>query len=83
MEALNAHVSYYLMKPISIDELIKAVDYVSEIRIKENALQDHVLIPKTNIVHGKITIPVQDGFEVINTADILYCKAMIITPRFI
>ncbi|WP_100614422.1 LytR/AlgR family response regulator transcription factor [Confluentibacter citreus] len=75
MEALNAHASYYLMKPISIDELIKAVDYVSEIRTKENALQDQVLIPKTNTVNGKITIPVQDGFEVINTADILYCKA--------
>jgi len=75
IEALNAHASYYLMKPISIDELIKAVDYVTEIKTKENALQDEVLIPKTNSVHGKITIPQQNGFEVINTADILYCKA--------
>lgn len=75
VEALNAHASYYLMKPISIDELIKAVDYVSEIKSKENALQDQVLIPKTNTVNGKITIPQQDGFEVINTSDILYCKA--------
>lgn len=75
MEALNAHASYYLMKPISIDELIKAVDYVAEIRIKEDALQDKVLIPKTNSVEGKITIPQLDGFEIINTSDILYCKA--------
>ena len=75
MEALNAHASYYLMKPISIDELIKAVDYVTEIKTKENALQDEVLIPKTNSVNGKITIPQQNGFEVLNTADILYCKA--------
>ncbi|PKQ43748.1 LytR/AlgR family response regulator transcription factor [Confluentibacter flavum] len=75
IEALNAHASYYLMKPISIDELIKAVDYVSEIKTKENALQDQVLIPKMNTVNGKITIPLQEGFEVINTADILYCKA--------
>ncbi|WP_223034741.1 LytR/AlgR family response regulator transcription factor [Hanstruepera marina] len=75
MEALNAHASYYLMKPISIDELIKAVDYVTEIKSKEDALQDQVLVPKTNSVSGKITIPQQDGFEVINTADILYCKA--------
>ena len=75
MEALNAHASYYLMKPISIDELIKAVDYVAEIKTKENALQDQVLVPKTNSVSGKITIPQQDGFEIINTADILYCKA--------
>lgn len=75
MDALNAHASYYLMKPISIDELIKAVDYVTEIRTKEDALQDQVLVPKTNAVNGKITFPTQDGFEVINTADILYCKA--------
>ena len=75
IDALNAHASYYLMKPISIDELIKAVDYVSEIKMKEDALQDQVLVPKTNGVNGKITIPQQDGFEIINTADIMYCKA--------
>lgn len=75
MDALNAHASYYLMKPISIDELIKAVDYVAEIKTKEDALQDQVLVPKTNSVNGKITIPQLDGFEVINTSDILYCKA--------
>lgn len=75
MDALNAHASYYLMKPISIEELIKAVDYVKEIKTKENALHEEVLIPKTNPVNGKITIPQQDGFEVINTADILFCKA--------
>lgn len=75
IEALNAHASYYLMKPISIDELIKAVDYVADIKTKEHALQDEVLVPKTNIVNGKITIPQQNGFEVLNTSDILYCKA--------
>lgn len=75
IEALNAHASYYLMKPISIDELIKAVDYVTEIKTKEDALQDEVLVPKTNSVNGKITIPQQSGFEVIETANILYCKA--------
>ena len=75
IDALNAHASYYLMKPISIDELIKAVDYVTEIRTKEDALQDQVLVPKMNTVNGKITIPQQTGFEVLQTADIMYCKA--------
>ena len=75
IDALNAHASYYLMKPISIDELIKAVDYVVEIKTKEDALQNQVLVTKTNRVDGKITIPQQDGFEVLNTQDILYCKA--------
>jgi two-component system LytT family response regulator len=75
VEALNMHASYYLMKPISIDELIKAVDYVADIKTKEDALQDQVLVPKTTSVNGKITIPQQDGFEVLETANILYCKA--------
>ncbi|NNK86925.1 MAG: response regulator transcription factor [Flavobacteriaceae bacterium] len=75
IDALNAHVSYYLMKPISIEDLIRAVDYVGDIKAKENALQDSVLVPNTARVNGKITIPQQDGFEVLETADILYCKA--------
>ncbi|SHG67638.1 LytR/AlgR family response regulator transcription factor [Winogradskyella jejuensis] len=75
IDALNAHAAYYLMKPISIDELIKAVDYVTEIHAKEDALQDQVLVAKTNSVEGKITIPQQNGFEVLETNNILYCKA--------
>jgi two-component system LytT family response regulator len=63
------------MKPISIDELIKAVDYVSEVKLKEDALQDQILIPKTKNIAGKITIPQLDGFEILNTNDIMYCKA--------
>ena len=75
IEALNAHASYYLMKPISIEELIKAVDHVTEIKRKEDALHGRVLASKSNMVHGKITLPQQDGFEVVNTNQILYCKA--------
>ncbi len=75
MDAVNNHAAYYLMKPINIDELIKAVDYVSEIKTKEEALEGKVLQPKLRQVEGKITLPQQDGFQVLNVADILYCKA--------
>lgn len=75
LDALNNHAAYYLMKPINIDELIKAVSYVSEIIKKENALEDQVLTPKLKSVEGKITLPQQDGFQVLNVNDILYCKA--------
>ena len=75
IDALNSHAAYYLMKPINIDELIKAVDYVTEIRTKEDALEDRVLTPKLKKVDGKITLPQQDGFQILNVADILYCKA--------
>ena len=75
MDALNNHAAYYLMKPINIDELIKAVDYVVEIKTKETALEDKVLNAQLPRVEGKITLPQQDGFQVLNVADILYCKA--------
>jgi len=75
IEALNNHASYYLLKPISIDELIKAVDYVTEIKTRENDLQHSILVPKSNPINQKITIPTQNGFEVLQMSDILYCRA--------
>ncbi len=75
MDALNQHAAYYLMKPINIDELIKAVEYVKEIKQKENALEGQVLKAKTTQVGGKITLPQQDGFQVLDVDDIYFCKA--------
>lgn len=75
MDALNTHAAYYLMKPINIDELVKAVEYVMEIKEKEDALEDRVLQSKIQHVEGKITLPQQDGFQVLNVSEILYCKA--------
>ncbi len=75
IDALNNHASYYLLKPISIDELIKAVDHVQHIKKREEELQDKILVSKASNVSGKITIPTQEGFEVLDVEDILYCKA--------
>lgn len=74
-DALNEHAAYYLMKPINIDELINAVDYVWEVKEKEASLQRGVLNTKVKGVEGKLTLPQQDGFQVLNVSDILYCKA--------
>ena len=75
MDALNNHAAYYLMKPINIDELIKGVNYVREIREKESRLENTVLKGSSQRAEGKITIPQQDGFQVLDATDILYCKA--------
>lgn len=75
VDALNAHASFYLLKPISIDKLIEAVAYVTEIKQKETQLAQTVLQPKHHHTAGKITIPVQNGFEVLQMSDILYCQA--------
>ena len=69
-DALNAHASYYLLKPINIDELIKAVDYVVAIKTKESQLKDKVLSANIKAVDGKITIPTQEGFEVLQVNNI-------------
>lgn len=74
-DALNEHAAYYLMKPINIDELIKAVDYVWEVKQKELKLDEAVLNTKANGIEGKLTLPQQDGFQVLNVSEILYCKA--------
>ncbi len=75
VDALNAQATYYLLKPIAIDDLIKAVEHVSYIKQRETALQDTILKPKVSTVEGKITIPQQDGFEVLEISNILYCEA--------
>lgn len=75
IDALNQHAAYYLMKPINIDELIKAVDYVRTIKEKEGALEGQVLQAKSMKAEGKITLPQQDGFQVLEVGDIYFCKA--------
>ncbi|WP_339655465.1 LytTR family DNA-binding domain-containing protein [uncultured Maribacter sp.] len=74
-DALNNHAAYYLTKPINIDELINAVNYVEGIREKEASLEGEVLTTKSKGVEGKLTLPQQDGFQILNVSEILYCKA--------
>ena len=75
MDALNSHAAYYLMKPINIDELVKAVNYVVQIKEGEVALEGKVLQSKLKKAEGKITLPQQDGFQVLDINDIYFCKA--------
>jgi len=75
IDALNSHAAYYLMKPINIDELVKGVGYVMEIKQKEMALEGKVLQSNFKNTQGKITIPQQSGFQVIEVSDIFFCKA--------
>ena len=74
-DALNNHAAYYLTKPINIDELINAVNYVEDVREKEASLEGGVLTSKSKGVEGKLTLPQQDGFQILNVSEILYCKA--------
>jgi two-component system LytT family response regulator len=73
--ALNNQAAYYLTKPINIDELINAVKYVQTVREKEASLEGKILSSKSKGVEGKLTLPQQDGFQILNVNEILYCKA--------
>ncbi|MGB5982910.1 MAG: LytTR family DNA-binding domain-containing protein [Nonlabens sp.] len=76
-DALNQQAAYYLLKPIEIDELIKAVDLVKSIKQREEDFNVDVKI-KSESSHqltDKITIPTQEGFEVIPISEIIYCAA--------
>lgn len=76
-DALNQQAAYYLLKPIEIDELIKAVDIVKSIKQREEDFNVDVKI-KSESSHqltDKITIPTQEGFEVIPISEIIYCAA--------
>ncbi|OFX83416.1 MAG: DNA-binding response regulator [Bacteroidetes bacterium GWF2_33_16] len=79
IKALNMSASYYILKPISIDELIKAVDKIKSSR-KEEELPIHSKILLENIQavnkhNHKIVLPQLNGFDVVKINDIIRCKA--------
>lgn len=79
MKALNFSASYYILKPIDIDELIKAVDKIVEKHNSdEHSLRTRILIENIKIENKqlqKIILPLMDGFEVVTVKDIMHCKA--------
>ena len=79
IKALNFSASYYILKPIDIDELIAAVEKIR--KEKENHDSDFhtkILIDNIKTVNKqlhKLILPLIDGFEVIQVKDIIHCKA--------
>lgn len=79
MQALNQSAAYYLLKPIDIDELVKAVEKIKHERKDEHhTLHSKVLL--NNLKAGpsssqKIMLPTLEGFEVVDIQSIVYCEA--------
>lgn len=69
----------YLLKPIDLDELQKAIDKAKKIKDKEvYHMQLEVLLSnlkKKDPKGDKICLSTSDGFEFVDIADIVYCKA--------
>jgi two-component system, LytTR family, response regulator len=84
IQALNQSAAYYLLKPINIDELIKAVEKIKKERADANYAQ-HTNILLSNIrtpVNQKIMLPTLEGFEIVTINTILYCEAADNFTRF-
>jgi two-component system LytT family response regulator len=79
IQALNYSAAYYLLKPVSIDELIAAVDKIKNQKDKNKpAFHNQILLENiyaTTAQQKKIVLPLLDGFEVVKIEDILYCNA--------
>ncbi|TAE16731.1 MAG: DNA-binding response regulator [Bacteroidetes bacterium] len=67
----------YLLKPIQIDQLNRAVEKVKKIHSKTNAQVSSLVTLQQNLSGSirKIALPVAGGIEVVNLTDILYIKA--------
>ena len=84
IQALNQSAAYYLLKPINIDELIKAVEKIKKERTEVNYTR-HTNILLDNIrtpVNQKIMLPTMEGFEIVTINTILYCEAADNFTRF-
>ena len=79
IKALNYSASYYLLKPIDIEELIAAVDKVKQnLESGEHQLHTRILIDNLrtlNRQNKKVVLPVLDGFEVVEVHEIIRCQA--------
>ncbi len=75
--ALNQSAAYYLLKPIDIDELIKAVEKIRGERNQKNYIQHaRILLENKKVgAQQKIMLPTLEGFDIINIDSILYCEA--------
>jgi two-component system LytT family response regulator len=77
IQALNQSAAYYLLKPVAIEELVKAVEKIKNERLEPNYTQ-HARVLRDNLnghAQQKIMLPTMEGFEIVPIKEILYCEA--------
>lgn len=79
IKALNLSASYYILKPIDIDELVNAVDKIKkEQTTKQQHQKTKILtenIKSLNNKSKKIVLPQLDGFKVVKISNIIRAEA--------
>jgi len=79
IQALNYSAAYYLLKPVSIDELVAAVARVNKFK-NENQTTFNTQVILDNLKASeaqqkKIVLPLLQGFEVVKLENIIACEA--------
>lgn len=79
LRALNMSAAYYLLKPVSIEELITAVDKVHQAILQQERFNRNQIIldnfrEKAPERH-QLILPTLEGFEVVKLSDIIRLKA--------
>ena len=79
VQAFNLSAAYYLLKPVDIEELGKAVEGVAE-RLSQKDQLSHAKILLENMAalnaqNRKLVLPLMEGFEVVRMSDVLFCEA--------
>ncbi|MCP3929424.1 MAG: response regulator transcription factor [Bacteroidetes bacterium] len=79
IEAIKRSAASYILKPISIDELIDAVEKIKKkIHAKDDSNYTRILLDNIREIKAqnqKIVLPGMDGFDVVRVSEILYCTA--------
>jgi two-component system LytT family response regulator len=76
IRALNQSAAYYLLKPVNIDELVKAVEKIKTERAEKNhPTRTQLLVENFTSAKQRIMLPTLEGFEIVTINSILYCEA--------
>lgn len=79
VQAFNLSAAHYLLKPVDIEELEKAVATVEQLLSqKEKLSHANILLENMAALHSqnrKLVLPLMEGFDVIRMSEILYCEA--------
>lgn len=79
IQAFNLSAAHYLLKPVNIEELEKAVATVEVLLSqKEKLSRANILlenIAAVNSQNRKLVLPLMEGFDVVKMSEIIYCEA--------
>lgn len=73
IQALNFSAAYYILKPVSIDELVRAVGRVQENIVNRDGINRSAILAQNlkTPENKKLVLPTSNGFEVIQVKDII------------